>query len=104
MSEIATFAPIRVQVDFALTDGNQVATAGYHFPVGEMPTAADVEQAAAYVLKQVHEQLGEAFFFQTRHGFVSDEMAECTGGVRLAIPGPDEWTAAWAEGSSSVPA
>jgi hypothetical protein len=103
MSEkIATFAPIKVTVEFALTDGNMVAQAGFDCPPGELPTANDIERAAQSVLRQVQDQLGEAFVFQTRHGFVSDLLAERAGGVRFAIPGPDEWLASWADGETST--
>jgi hypothetical protein len=44
----------------------------------------------------VQAQLGEQFVWQTRHGFVSDEVADRMGGVRVAIPGPDRWEAEWA--------
>lgn len=94
---IATYAPIRVSTEFSFTDGNQVATATFEFPSGEIPTEDDVRKAARKVLEQVRDQLGEGFWWQTRHGFLTDEFAARTGGVRLAIPGPDVWKAEWAE-------
>ncbi|MDQ1230976.1 hypothetical protein [Sphingomonas sp. SORGH_AS_0879] len=75
-TEIAAFAPIKVTVEFSLTDGNMVARAGFDCPPGELPSAADIERAASSVLAQVRDQLGEAFCFQTRHGFVSDLLEQ----------------------------
>lgn len=95
-SQIATFAPIRVSIEFAFTDGNQVANASIDCAPGELPTAEYVSKAAVRALQQVQAQLGEQFWWQTRHGFLSDEMAERLHGVRFAIPGPDEWKAEWA--------
>ena len=92
---IAPFAPIRVSVEFALTDGNQVARASFDCPVGHLPSAEDIETAAKSILTQVQAQLGEEFWWQTRHGFVSDEMYERTG-ASFSVPGPDAWEAGWA--------
>jgi hypothetical protein len=90
------FAPIRVTVEFAFTDGNQVAKAGFECPVGDLPSREDIATAAANVMAQVQSQLGDSFKWQSRHDFMGDEMAERTGGMRFAVPGSDKWEAEWA--------
>lgn len=96
MSDLATFGPIRVSIEFVMTDGEQVAKANYECPPGMMPDEQKIAEAAAYTLAQVQSQLGPQFVWQTRHEFLSDEMAKRSGGVRFAIPGPDTWLAGWA--------
>lgn len=96
MSVIATFAPIQVTVEFVFTDGDQVARASFDCPPGMLPTTDDIAKAAENIRAQVREQLGDAFDWQRRHAFVNDLLAERSGGMRFAIPGPDKFEAEWA--------
>ena len=96
-NSIASFAPIRVTVEFELSDGNQTVQASFGCPLGEIPTEANIAEAAASVLAQVRGQLGGEFYWQSRHGFLGAEFAERTGGARIAVPGTDQWKAEWAQ-------
>ena len=93
---MAPFAPIRISVEFALTDGDQVAKASFDCPPGHLPSADDIAAAAKSVLAQVQDQLGDSFNFQTRYEFVRDEFEERTGMRNFAVPGKDSWEAEWA--------
>lgn len=93
---IAEFAPIRVSIEFALSNGDQVGRASFDCPPGTLPTADDIEKAAKSVLEQVQSQLGEEFGWQSREDFVRDEFESRTGMRNFAVPGSDKWAAEWA--------
>lgn len=94
---LAAFAPVKMTAQFTITDGEQIANVSYEFPPGKLVTSDDIQDAASEALEQVRSQLGDGFRFQGRHDYLRALFAERAFGIQFAVPGPDRWSADWAQ-------
>lgn len=84
--------PVTIEINVMLTDGDQIANAGYRAPAGRFPTVDEIRKAMDECLEGVRERLGGDWRFVTKQEFQNEVIADRFGvDGDFAVVGSDDW-------------
>ena len=94
MDDQKMYGPWRVKLSIMVTDGDQLAEAGWDGPVAQPITLDYIKHALKACEEQIKETLGEDWRLCTKEEFFNELVREKTGAnMKFAPPGGPDWDA-----------